>query len=302
MQRSKIHILQTSFIQLSFRTISNQKYDSSKDKSTYSDFVLFREVLVRKGFNELEELPMLLDKLLLTTSFNALYNGFAKEIKRHIKPTFTESLKSWIEEAGTTFRSDLSLFLYFTWSNRIAFSSLEFNEDAEKMPGVPLLSFDYIRKYISVCENIYFDILVERLATRLEHFNPEKYINMYSVDSMNGFEFEDFLVKVFQTLGYDVKETKRTQDQGADLFVKRFDKSIVIQAKNYSGSVGNSAVQQAISAKTFYSCDEAMVVTNSYFTNSAKELAESAKVRLVNRNELQNYIDDYNQKIIENFQ
>ncbi|MCT2386378.1 restriction endonuclease [Erwinia pyrifoliae] len=276
--------------------------DSSKDKSTYSDFVLFREVLVRKGFNELEELPMLLDKLLLTTSFNALYNGFAKEIKRHIKPTFTESLKSWIEEAGTTFRSDLSLFLYFTWSNRIAFSSLEFNEDAEKMPGVPLLSFDYIRKYISVCENIYFDILVERLATRLEHFNPEKYINMYSVDSMNGFEFEDFLVKVFQTLGYDVKETKRTQDQGADLFVKRFDKSIVIQAKNYSGSVGNSAVQQAISAKTFYSCDEAMVVTNSYFTNSAKELAESAKVRLVNRNELQNYIDDYNQKIIENFQ
>jgi len=29
-------------------------------------------VLVRKGFNELEELPELLDNLLLTTSFNAL--------------------------------------------------------------------------------------------------------------------------------------------------------------------------------------------------------------------------------------
>lgn len=90
---------------------------------------------------------------------------------------------------------------------------------------------DNIRKYISICETIYFDILVERLATRLEHFNPDKYVNMYSVDSMNGFEFEDFLVKIFQTLGYDVKETKRTQDQGADLFVTRFDKNIVIQAK-----------------------------------------------------------------------
>lgn len=88
----------------------------------------------------------------------------------------------------------------------------------------------------------------------------------------------------------------------ADLFVTRFGKDMVIQAKNYSGSVGNSAVQQVISAKTFYGCDEAMVVTNSYFTRSAKELAESALVRLIDRDELQKYLDDYNQKIIEDFQ
>ncbi|MGG7279749.1 putative restriction endonuclease [Escherichia coli] len=54
--------------------------------------------------------------------------------------------------------------------------------------------------------------------------------------------------------------------------------------------------------KTFYGCDEAMVVTNSYFTRSAKELAESALVRLIDRDELQKYLDDYNQKIIEDFQ
>jgi len=276
--------------------------DFSSDNNTYSDFVLFREVLVRKGFNELEQLPMLLDKLLLTTSFNALFSGFAKEVKRHIKPTLTDSLKSWIEEAGTTFRADLSLFLYFIWKNNAQFSSVEFNGNAETTPGIPLVSFEDIKKYLSACENIHFDILVERLAARLEHFNPNKFVTMYLVDAMDGFQFEDFLVKIFQTIGYDVKETKRTQDQGADLFVTRFGKSIVIQAKNYSGSVGNSAVQQAISAKTFYACDEAMVVTNSYFTKSAKELAESAMVRLVDRSELQKYLDDYNQKIIEDFQ
>lgn len=276
--------------------------DFSEDKSTYSDFVLFREVLVRKGFNELEQLPMLLDKLLLTTSFNALYHGFSQEVKRHIKPTFTESLKSWIEEAGTTFRSDLSLFLYYLWNNKFSYPSVNLNESAETTPGLPLVSFDDIKKYLSVCENIHFDILVDRLATRLEHFNPNKFVTMYLVDAMDGFQFEDFLVKIFQTIGYDVKETKRTQDQGADLFVTRFGRNMVIQAKNYSGSVGNSAVQQVISAKTFYSCDDAMVVTNSYFTKSAKELAESARVRLVDRSELQNYLDDYNQKIIEDFQ
>ncbi|HCJ8992504.1 TPA: restriction endonuclease, partial [Escherichia coli] len=109
-------------------------------------------------------------------------------------------------------------------------------------------------------------------------------------------------VRFIQQSRYDVKETKRTQDQGADLFVTRFGKDMVIQAKNYSGSVGNSAVQQVISAKTFYGCDEAMVVTNSYFTRSSKELAESALVRLIDRDELQKYLDDYNQKIIEDFQ
>ncbi|MDU7507267.1 MAG: restriction endonuclease, partial [Enterobacter sp.] len=56
------------------------------------------------------------------------------------------------------------------------------------------------------------------------------------------------------------------------------------------------------STKPFYGCDEAMVVTNSYFTRSAKELAESALVRLIDRDELQKYLDDYNQKIIEDFQ
>jgi Restriction endonuclease len=54
-----------------------------------------------------------------------------------------------------------------------------------------------------------------------------------------------------------------------------------------------------LSAKTFFACDDAMVVTNSYFTPSAKELAEAAGVRLVDRRELQRYLDEYNQTIMD---
>ncbi|WP_038903846.1 restriction endonuclease [Dickeya zeae] len=292
----------TNFIYTSnFSRNNDLEKDYTEDNGIYSEISLFREVLIRKGFNELEQLPLLLNKLLLTTSFNALYYGFSKEVKRHIKSTFTESVKSWIDEAGTSFRADISLFLYYLWSNKIQFSSIEFNESAGFTPNVPLVAFSDVKKYLSICEKIYFDILVDRLATRLEHFNTNKFVTMYHVDAMDGFQFEDFLVGMFRTMGYDVKETKRSQDQGADLFVTRFGKNMVIQAKNYSGSVGNSAVQQVLSAKTFYGCDEAMVVTNSYFTKSAKELADSAVVRLIDRDELQKYLDDYNQKIIEDF-
>lgn len=104
---------------------------------------------------------------------------------------------------------------------------------------------------------------------------------------MGGFQFEAFLVEIFQTIGYDVQVTQKTADQGADLFVSRFGETMVIQAKNYTSSVGNFAIQQAIAAKAFYGCDDAMVVTSSLFTKVPKDLATTANVRLVDRERLQ---------------
>jgi HJR/Mrr/RecB family endonuclease len=63
--------------------------------------------------------------------------------------------------------------------------------------------------------------------------------------------------------------------------------------------VGNSAVQQAISAREFHSCDRAMVLTNSRFSSSARQLADSSDVTLVDREELQAYLDDYNRYMME---
>lgn len=268
----------------------------------YTDRELFREVLIRKGFDELEQLPTLLDKLLLTTAFGSAYAGFSREVTRHIRADLASTLRSWIEEAGTSFRADLALFFYYVWENDIDFPEIQFNPQAVTTAGQPLVPLLNFRSGLGHCESIYFDILVERLGSQLEHFNPNRFITMYLVDAMDGFQFEAFLVEIFQTIGYDVKGTQKTADQGADLFVSRFGKTMVIQAKNYTSSVGNSAVQQAISAKAFYGCDDAMVVTNSWFTKSAKELATTASVRLVDREGLQTYLDDYNQKLIEIFQ
>ncbi|MCB8959575.1 MAG: restriction endonuclease [Ardenticatenales bacterium] len=146
---------------------------------------------------------------------------------------------------------------------------------------------------------MYLDIRIARFKSTLERFNPEHYLNIYAIDSMDGYQFEAFLVELYTRLGYDVEPTRKGADQGADLFVERFGRRIVIQAKNYKDNVGNSAVQQAHAAKTFYECDEAMVVTNSYFTPSARELAVNAQIRLVDRDELTEYIDQYNQFTIE---
>ncbi|MEH7272628.1 restriction endonuclease, partial [Neobacillus vireti] len=79
-------------------------------------------------------------------------------------------------------------------------------------------------------------------------------------------------------------------DFGADLLLKKDRKKIVVQAKRYSKDVGIKAVQEVMGARSYYKADEAWVVSNSYFTKAARELARNGNVALVNRDELIDYI------------
>lgn len=98
---------------------------------------------------------------------------------------------------------------------------------------------------------------------------------------LNGVEFENYLMNFFRKMGFEVMGTPATGDQGADMFLINNSKKIAIQAKKYSKPVGNKAIQEIVSARTFYSCDEAWVITNSQFTKSASDLAQKCDVRLV---------------------
>jgi len=114
-----------------------------------------------------------------------------------------------------------------------------------------------------------------------------------NLDFMSGYEFEQFLGNLFKKMGYNVINTKLSGDQGADLIVERFGEKTVVQAKNYSGSVGNKAVQEALAAREYYKCDKAIVITTSYFTRQAIDAAKKTKVELWDRNKLNEIITRY---------
>src|SRR6185503_1151977 len=99
--------------------------------------------------------------------------------------------------------------------------------------------------------------------------------------SLRSIPFEDFLARVFRSLGYHVQKTKVSGDQGVDLIATRNGHLLAIQAKGYDGSVGNDSVQQAHAGKAFYGCDACAVVTNSRFTKSAVELAKCVGCLLI---------------------
>lgn len=117
---------------------------------------------------------------------------------------------------------------------------------------------------------------------------------IHDIDKMDGIVFEHLLAKVLKYKGYQASVTQASGDYGADLILQKGREKIVVQAKRYRNSVGIKAVQEIYSAKSFYEADSAWVITNSYFSDSAKDLALKTNVRLIDRMELINWLVDYN--------
>jgi len=115
-------------------------------------------------------------------------------------------------------------------------------------------------------------------------------------ENLNGAQFEEYLKDLFINLGYKVIKTKLSGDQGADLVLKKDDLKTVVQAKKYTGTVSNKAVQEVVASKKFYGADETMVVTTGNFTKSAMALAKSNGVILWDKTKLNSIIKEINGK------
>lgn len=114
-------------------------------------------------------------------------------------------------------------------------------------------------------------------------------------DYMDGYEFETFCSDILVKLGYtNVTVTQSSADQGIDVLAEKDGVRFAIQCKHYSGTVGNKAVQEAYAGCKFYDCHVPVVMTNSHFTDSAKQLAEKNNVLLWDRDVLLSYMEKGN--------
>jgi hypothetical protein len=114
---------------------------------------------------------------------------------------------------------------------------------------------------------------------------------------MSGSEFERYMADVLRQKGYRVEETPLSGDQGVDLVLPDLDgKRVVIQLKRWTGPVGNNAVQATFAGMAHYQADEGWVITTSTFTKAARELARSTRVRLIDKDELTDWLDGLREK------
>lgn len=125
-------------------------------------------------------------------------------------------------------------------------------------------------------------------------FAPNSYytITLEEIDQMTGEEFEKYILYLLKRLGYrGVKKTKQQADQGIDLLANKGEVRYGVQCKRWQSNIGNSAIQETYSGIGFYRLDEGIVVTNQYFTPSAKALAHNLKITLWDRDELHALIE-----------
>lgn len=148
----------------------------------------------------------------------------------------------------------------------------------------------FIPKLNKLMENRKYNNFVNRLKKPSTSSQIKYSIN--DVDLMNGQEFEIFIAELFSKLGYESEITKASGDQGIDVIASKNGNKIGIQAKCYSSTVGNSAIQEAVAGKSHYRLDKAIVVTNNFFTDAAQQLAQSNSIILWDRNILKEKIDE----------
>lgn len=112
-------------------------------------------------------------------------------------------------------------------------------------------------------------------------------------DAMDGHTFEFFCHNLLIKNGFEnVTVTKGSGDQGIDIIAFKGGIKYGIQCKCYTSDIGNKAVQEAFSGKTFYNCHVGVVLTNRKFTKSAVELAEKNGIILWDRGVLEKLVEN----------
>lgn len=153
------------------------------------------------------------------------------------------------------------------------------------------------------------------------------YLTMEQIDKLgnNGKDFETYVCRLYRNLGYEAYTTTELREmgklpklimgqsgsgeQGADVIVyKNTNKgklTLIVQCKQYSNTVGNSAVQEVFSALAMYHGHEGVVITNNTFTPHAKNLAKAInennhnpyKVNLIDRQGLRDFVEQATKKV-----
>ncbi|MEX2286815.1 MAG: restriction endonuclease [Planctomycetaceae bacterium] len=118
---------------------------------------------------------------------------------------------------------------------------------------------------------------------QLTQSNPQRrdHLAKRNWKAMRGGQFEKFLVIVFEELGYNVDEAAGKKDQPGELVLTKSDRRVFVHAKGYFHSVPDSAVEAAHAGMARHRCHRCAVVTNSQFTQSARELANTIGCVLV---------------------
>lgn len=145
----------------------------------------------------------------------------------------------------------------------------------------------------------YVVIVLWAIFLIFNHLILNKYyrsLEQSDIDNMNGYEFERYISLLLNSRGFKSQVTKERGDFGVDVLADKDNIKFAIQVKRQSNKVSQSAIREVVAGQSYYNCEKTIVITNSYFTESAKTLARVNNCELINRDSLAVWIYEFQEK------
>lgn len=89
--------------------------------------------------------------------------------------------------------------------------------------------------------------------------------------TLDGWEFEEEVAKVFRLNGYKAEVTKKTGDGGIDLILYKDKVKYIVQCKHYKNPVGPEPVRALWGVKDDFRADRVVMVASSGISGSSKD-------------------------------
>jgi len=134
---------------------------------------------------------------------------------------------------------------------------------------------------------------IEKLAEK--SLSVENPATIYDCDNMSPDDFEIFMKRVYEKMGYEnVRRTPHSGDHGADLVMEKSgEEKTVVQTKRWKARITNDSVQEVLGAMAWYDAKNGKVVGTSGFTNSAYQEAKKSGIELIDRDVLEKLLEDH---------
>lgn len=157
------------------------------------------------------------------------------------------------------------------------------------------IKYDYKLNFHTQDRQSAYEYMRDETSMEVEGLQPAKESGNNSVSlsellRLSPRNFEIYIAKIWQSLGYSCKLTKKGGDSGIDVIGEGNGERILIQAKRYSNqNVGIGTVQRAagLLVDNQFKASRVVVVTTSGFTNASKSRASQINnLKLINGQEL----------------
>lgn len=130
--------------------------------------------------------------------------------------------------------------------------------------------------------------LVRRGSTRLFGANSK----LEEIDNMDKEKFVRYIAELYKRKGYQVVILQEDKNLGCDLKAYKAKDSLCIKCihADEDTSIDREIISEAYSSIKLYKVKRCIVITNSSYTEMAKDVAKANQIQLIDRIELHNLI------------